>query len=148
MTTIKPNWLATVLACAGILLSATHSQALDLKDCPAAVVKTVNDNLDDGEKVTSIKSVTEGDWTYFEVETNKEGYMTVDPDGTLESIDLGTDLSDVPPLAKKAIKNLPGKLQDVYMELNDNMVAEYTVEKLVKRSVVITKISADGSVLK
>ena len=139
---------AAVLACAAIFLGAAHVSALELKDCPAPVIKTVNEQLEAGERVTSIKSVTEGDWTYFEVTTNKEGYMTVDPDGTLESIDLGTDIDDLPVVVKKAIKKLPGKLEDVYMELNDEGVAEYTVEKLVKGSLVITRISSDGSLLK
>ena len=148
MTKIKTNFFATVLACVATFLPAAPLQALDLKDCPAPVIKTVNDNLDTGETVASIKKITEGDWTYFEVNTDKEGYMTVDPNGTLESIDLGTDIDDVPEAAKQAIEKLPGKLFDVYMELNDKKIAEYTVEKRVKGSPVTTKISADGSVLK
>ena len=142
------TFLSTLIAGALCLIVEHQAFALSLKDCPAAVIKTVNDNLDDDEKVISIKSVTEGDWTYFEVLTNKEGYMTVDPDGTLESIDLGTDIDDIPAGAKAAIKKLPGKLFDVFMELNDHGVAEYLVEKRVKGSSVLTKIFADGSVVK
>lgn len=146
-STLK-KWFAVYLACFAVMLSAARSYGLELESCPPPVIKTVNDNLDTGEKVLSIKLITEGDWSYYEITTNQEGYMTVDPDGTLESIDLGTDIDDLPVAAKRAIKKLPGKLYDVYMELNDNGVAEYTVETRVKGVPSITKISATGAVLK
>ena len=145
---MKKNHIAKAMTVAAIFVAVNHVQALDLKDCPAPVVTTVNDNLGNGETVTSIKSVTEGDWTYFEVNTNQEGYMTVDPDGTLESIDLGTEIDDVPAAAKTAIQKLPGELKDVYMELNNNGDAEYTVRNRVQGAPVDTKITADGSVVK
>lgn len=139
--------LTTLLALAMALLSLSKLHAVELKDCPPPVTKTINDNLGKGESVTTIKLITEGQDSYYEVNTDQEGYMTVDPDGTLSGIDLG--IEDVPDAVKTAIQaNSKGKLDDIYMELDDNGKPQYEVTEIVQGSPVITKYSEQGVLIK
>ena len=91
-----------VLAFAGLSLAAT----LKLKDLPAAVQKTVSDNLKGGE-IKSISKEVEKGVAQYEVETMLNGKhrdFNVDAKGKLIVVEQEIDLASVPAAAKAAIE--------------------------------------------
>jgi hypothetical protein len=135
-----------VLAFSGLSSAAS----LKLKDLPAAVQKTVNENLKGGE-IKSIGKEVEKGVTQFEVETMLNGKhrdFNVDAKGKLLVVEEEIDLASVPPAAKTAIekKVAGGKLRTLEsVDKGDGAIlyeAAYTTKAGKKGSILV---KADGT---
>ena len=145
---MKQTCLAATIVLAFSGLSSAAS--LKLKDLPASVQKTVNENLK-GAEIKSIGKEVEKGVTQFEVETMLNGKhrdFNVDAKGKLIVVEEETDLASVPAAAKTAIekKVAGGKLGTVEsVDKGDGAMlyeAAYTT-KAGKRGSILVK--ADGS---
>ncbi len=135
-----------ILAFSGLSPAA----GLKLKDLPAAVQKTVNENLKGGE-IKSIGKEVEKGVTQFEIETMLNGKhrdFNVDAKGKLIVVEEEIDLASVPPAAKAAIekKVAGGKLGTVEsVDMGDGAIeyeAAYTTKAGKKGSILV---KADGA---
>jgi uncharacterized membrane protein YkoI len=137
---------STLLAFSALTAGAA---ALQLKDLPAAVQKTVQDTLKGGEIKTISKEVEKG-VTQYEVETMLNGKhrdFNVDAKGKLLVVEEETDISAIPAPAKAAIekKVAGGKLTMVELLIRNGETlyeASYT-SKGGKKLAVLVK--ADGT---
>jgi len=144
--------LTILLALAALAVPAVAEDAkkLALKDLPAAVQKTVNDNLK-GAEIKGIDKETEHGVTQYEVETMLNGKhrdFEVDTKGTLLVVEEETTIDAIPAAAKAAIlkKVGAGKFGTVETVTKTGQAmmyeAEYTT-KAGKKSEVLVK--ADGT---
>ena len=126
--------------------------SLQLKDLPAAVQKTVQDNLKGGE-IKNISKEKEKGVTQYEVETivnGKHRDIEVDAAGKLMEVEEETDLATVPAAAKAAIekKVAGGKIGMVELVIGHGQTlyeAEYTTKGGKKQEVMV---KADGTEVK
>jgi hypothetical protein len=135
----------------GFALSAIGSAAsLKLKDLPAAVQKTVTENLKGGEIKTIGKEVEKG-VTQYEIETLRNGKhrdINVDAKGKLLVVEEEIDLASIPPAAKATIekKLAGGKLRTLEsVDKGDGAMlyeAAYTTKAGKKASILV---KADGA---
>jgi len=137
----------TILACSGLVSEAA---SLQLKNLPAPVQKTVQENLKGGQ-IKNISKETEKGVTQYEVETMLNGKhrdFNVDAKGKLIVIEEEVDIASIPAAAKAAIekKVAGGKLTMVEALDKGNGVtlyeAAYTT-KAGKKSSILVK--ADGT---
>ena len=104
-----------MLVCAGLApAQETKAKSLQLKDLPAAVQKTVSDNLKGGE-VKNIGKEKEDGIEQYEIETVLNGKardFNVDTKGTLLVMEEATTIDAIPAAAKASIlkKVADGKL--------------------------------------
>ena len=132
------------------LCGAAFAAKLTVKDLPAAVQKTVNDNLKGGE-IKSIDKETEHGVTQYEVETMLSGKhrdFNVDAKGALLVVEEEATLDSIPAAAKAAIlkKVGDGKLrtvETVTKPRNETMYEAAWTSKAGKKSEVLVK--ADGA---
>jgi len=107
--------LTTLLAIAALAIAANAAaKSLAVKDLPAAVQKTVQDQAK-GADIKNISKETEKGVTQYEVETTVNGKhrdFNVDAKGTLLVVEEETTLDSIPAAAKAAIekKAAGGKL--------------------------------------
>lgn len=135
-----------ILALAG----AAASAKLTVKDLPAAVQKTVSDNLNGGE-IRNIGKETEHGVTQYEVETTLNGKhrdFNVDTKGALLVVEEETTIDSIPAAAKGAIlkKIGDGKLRTVETFSkpgSETMYEAAWTSKTGRKSEVLVK--ADGS---
>lgn len=97
-----------------VLAQEAKAKSLQLKDLPAAVQKTVTDNLKGGE-IKNIGKETEDGIAQFEIETMLNGKtrdFNVDAKGKLLVVEEATTIDAIPAAAKAAIlkKVADGKL--------------------------------------
>jgi len=138
--------LLAITALAGAAVAAK----LTVKDLPAAVQKTVNDNLKGGE-VKNIGKETEHGVTQYEVETMLNGKhrdFNVDTMGTLLVVEEETTIDAIPAAAKATILNKvgDGKIRRVETFTKPGAETMYEVawsNKAGKKSEVLVK--ADGT---
>jgi uncharacterized membrane protein YkoI len=137
---------STLLAFSALTAGAA---ALQLKDLPAAVQKTVQDTLKGGEIKTISKEVEKG-VTQYEVETMLNGKhrdFEVDAKGKLLVVEEETDIAAIPAPAKAAIekKVAGGKLTMVELFIRNGETlyeASYTSKGGKKLEVLV---KADGT---
>ncbi|HUL73275.1 MAG TPA: hypothetical protein VLT86_09240 [Vicinamibacterales bacterium] len=131
----------------------TKAKSLQLKDLPAAVQKTVTDNLKGGE-IKNIGKETEDGIAQYEIESVLNGKtrdFNVDTKGKLLLVEEATSIDAIPAAAKASIlkKVADGKLGAVetYLKPGQPMAYEaaYT-DKGGKRHEVLVK--ADGAEIK
>jgi hypothetical protein len=145
---MKQIWLAAtiVLAFSGLASAAS----LKLKDLPAAVQKTIDENLKGGEIKTIGKEVEKG-VTQYEIETLRNGKhrdINVDAKGKLLVVEEEIDLASIPPAAKATIekKLAGGKLRTLEsVDKGDGAMlyeAAYTTKAGKKASILV---KADGA---
>jgi hypothetical protein len=147
----------TVLVCLTALtisgLAAAAEKSLQMKDLPAPVQKTVQDNLKGGE-VKNISKETEKGVASYEVETmvgGKHRDFDVDAKGKLLDVEEEIDPATVPAAAKAAIdkKVSTGKLTRVEAVDKGDGVKSYEASyttKAGKKSEFACK--ADGTEIK
>jgi hypothetical protein len=141
--------VAILLAIAA-LAGAAVAAKLTVKDLPAAVQKTVNDNLLSGE-IRNIGKETEHGVTQYEIETMLNGKhrdFNVDTKGALLVVEEETTIDSIPAAARAAIlkKVNDGKLRTVETFTkpgNEAMYEAAWTSKAGKKSEVLVK--ADGS---
>jgi len=141
--------VAILLAIAA-LAGAAVAAKLTVKDLPAAVQKTVNDNLLSGE-IRNIGKETEHGVTQYEIETMLNGKhrdFNVDTKGALLVVEEETTIDSIPAAARAAIlkKVGDGKLRTVETFTkpgNEAMYEAAWTSKAGKKSEVLVK--ADGS---
>ena len=137
-----PNKLLLILAAAMLAGAAAKSPAL--KDLPAAVQKTVQDNLN-GAEIKHIGKETERGVVQYEVETmlyGKHRDFNVDAKGKLVVVEEETSLDAIPAAAKAAIekKAARGKVGMVEVMTKDGATlyeAAYTDRNGKKREVLV-----------
>jgi hypothetical protein len=147
---MKQTFLAflTVVAISGIAGAAAKS--LQVKDLPAAVQKTVQDNLKGGE-IKNISKEVERGVTQYEVESMLNGKhrdFNVDAKGKLVVVEEEVDIASIPAAAKAAIekKVAGGKLGMVETVSKADGVTLYEAaytSKGGKKGAVLVK--ADGT---
>jgi len=89
----------------GVLAQEAKAKSLQLKDLPAAVQKTVNDNLNGGE-IKNIGKETEDGVAQYEIETMLNGKsrdFNVDAKGKLLVVEEAATIDAIPAAAKAAI---------------------------------------------
>jgi len=102
--------LLTICLAITALAGTALAQKLQLKDLPAAVQKTVQDNLKGGE-IKAIGKEKEKGVTQYEVETMLNGKhrdFNVDSKGALVVIEEETSIDSIPAAAKAAIMKKVG----------------------------------------
>jgi hypothetical protein len=140
----------TILLAITALAGAAFAAKLTVKDLPASVQKTVNDNLKGGE-IKNIGKETEHGVTQYEVETMLNGKhrdLNVDTKGALLVVEEETTIDSIPAAAKAAIlkKVADGKLRTVETFTkpgSDTMYEAAWTSKAGKKSEVLVK--ADGA---
>ena len=140
----------SILLAITALAGAAVTAKLAVKDLPAGVQKTVNDNLKGGE-VKNIGKETEHGVTQYEVETMLNGKhrdFNVDTKGTLLVVEEETTIDSIPVAAKAAILKRvgDGKLRTVETFTKPGSETMYEVawtSKAGKKSEVLVK--ADGT---
>jgi hypothetical protein len=149
--------LTVLLAVATLAGSAAaqekKSKSLQLKDLPAAVQKTIQDNLQGGE-IKNIGKEKEGGVGQYEIETTRNGKsrdFEVDTKGVLLEVEEETSLDAIPAAAKAAIlkKVADGTLRRVETSTKTGQAAlyeaGYTTKKGKKLEVLV---KADGTEVK
>jgi hypothetical protein len=143
--------LAVCIASATLLVvSAVAQKKLELKDLPAAVQKTVQDNLKGGEIKTIGKEKEDGVEQY-EVESSLNGKsrdFNVDAKGNLLLVEEATTIDAIPAAAKGGIlkKVADGKLSKVETFTKTGQPTMYEAgytDKTGKKHEVLVK--ADGT---
>jgi hypothetical protein len=142
--------LIILLAITALAGAAAAAAKLTLKNLPAAVQKTVNDNLKGGE-IKNIGKETEHGVAQYEVETMLNGKhrdLNVDVKGTLLVVEEETTIDSIPAPAKAAIlkKVGDGKLRTVETFTrpgSETMYEAAWTSKAGKKSEVLVK--ADGA---
>ena len=147
---MKRTFLAflTVVAISG--LAGAAAKSLQVKDLPAAVQKTVQDNLKGGEIKNISKEVEKG-VTQYEVESMLNGKhrdFNVDAQGKLVVVEEEVDIASIPAAVKAAIekKVAGGKLGMVETVKKGDGVTLYEAaftSKAGKNGAVLVK--ADGT---
>jgi hypothetical protein len=128
----------------------TKGKALLLKDLPAAVQKTVQDNLKGGE-IKNIGKETEGGIEQYEIESVLNGKardFNVDTTGKLLLMEEATTIDAIPAAAKASIlkKVADGKLGvvETYLKTGQPMAYEASyADKHGRKHAVLVK--ADGT---
>jgi hypothetical protein len=146
--------LAVLLAIASLVGSAVAQEktgkGLQLKDLPAAVQKTVQDNLKGGE-IKNIGKEKEDGVQQYEVESvlnGKSRDFNVDDKGNLLLVEVATTIDAIPTAAKASIlkKVGDGKLAvvETFTKTGQPMMyeASYTDKKGKKHEVLV---KADGT---
>lgn len=137
----------TILACS---VGAASAASLQLKNLPAAVQKTVQENLK-GAEIKNISKETEKGVTQYEVETMLNGKhrdFNVDAKGKLLVVEEETDLAAIPAPARAAIekKAAGGKVGMVQtLDKGDGAIlyeAAFTTKAGKKGSILV---KADGT---
>lgn len=141
----------TMLALSGLVLAQEKKgKGLQVKDLPAAVQKTVQDNLKGGE-IKNIGKEKEDGVEQYEVESVLNGKtrdFNVDAKGTLLVMEEGTTIDAIPAAAKAGIlkKVADGKLAmvETFMKPGQPMMyeASYANKKGKKHEVLV---KADGT---
>jgi hypothetical protein len=139
--------LAIVLVLAGAALAAGK---LTLKDLPAAVQKTVNENLK-GAEIKSIGKEVEKGVTQYEIETMLNGKhrdFNVDAKGSLVVVEEETAIDAIPAPAKAAILKKVGAGKLAMVETmtkpgSDAMYEAAYTTKAGKKAEMLVK--ADGT---
>jgi hypothetical protein len=147
-------WLATgslvIVGLGGFAVAEKKKKSLQLKDLPAAVQKTVQDNLDGGEIKNIVKEKEDGIEQY-EVESIRNGKSrdyNVDVKGNLLLVEEATTIAAIPAAAKASIhkKVADGKLAvvETFTKTGQPMMyeASYTDKKGKKHEVLV---KADGT---
>ena len=137
---------STLLAFSALTAGAA---ALQLKDLPAAVQKTVQDSLK-GAQIKSISKEVEKGVAQYEVETMLNGKhrdFNVDAKGKLLVVEEETDLASIPAPAKAAIEKMAagGKIGMVELFIRNGETlyeAAYTSRNGKKHEVLV---KADGT---
>ena len=136
----------TILACFSLAGSAA---GLQLKSLPAAVQKTVRDNLKGGE-IKNISKETENGVTQYEVETMLNGKhrdFNVDAKGALLVVEEETDIATIPAPARAAIekKAAGGKIRmvELFIRGGETLYEAAYTSKSGKKLEVLVK--ADGT---
>jgi uncharacterized membrane protein YkoI len=145
----------TVLLAVAVLVGSTNAQekkgdGLKLKDLPAAVQKTVQDNLKGGE-IKNISKEKEDGVEQYEIESVMNGNardFNVDARGKLLVVEEATTINAIPAAARASIlkKVADGKLNGVETFAKTGQPtmyeASYTDKKSKKHEVLV---KADGS---
>src|SRR5579871_5379452 len=140
MTRIFIAWLAAALACAAF----GAEKKVALKDLPAAVQKTVQDQSK-GAEIKGISQETEKGVTVFEVEmmvNGKHRDLNIDTMGTVVEVEDETAIESIPPAARAAIeKKAAGGKIDIVETITKGAVtlyeATYTAKSGKKHEVVV-----------
>jgi uncharacterized membrane protein YkoI len=136
----------TILACSGLVSEAA---SLQLKNLPAPVQKTVQENLKGGQ-IKNISKETEKGVTQYEVETMLNGKhrdFNVDSRGKLLVVEEETDIATIAAPAKAAIekKAAGGKIGmvELFMRGGETLYEAAYTSKDGKKHEVLVK--ADGT---
>jgi hypothetical protein len=136
----SPRVRATLVTCA--LLTAGTALAedkLQLKDLPAAVQKTVQEETKNATLI-GIEKETEQGRTVYEIETKRDGRardLLVDTTGAIVEVEEEMSLANVPDAARAAIERLAagGKVEKVESVTRGTTVDyEATINKSGKRT--------------
>lgn len=141
---------STLALALALSASAAMAAKLTVKDLPAAVQKTVTDNLK-GAEIRSIGKETEHGVSQYEIETMLNGKhrdFNVDTKGTLLVVEEETNIDSIPPAARAAIlkKAGGGKLRSVETFTRPGTETMYEAaytSKAGRRAEVLVK--ADGT---
>jgi uncharacterized membrane protein YkoI len=127
---------------------AATAAGLQLKNLPASVQKTVQENLKGGA-IRNISKETEHGVTQYEVETMRNGKhrdFNVDAKGKLLVVEEETDIATIPAPAKAAIekKAADGKIDmvEIFMRGSETLYEAAYTSKDGKKHEVLVK--ADG----
>ena len=149
LTVLLAMGLPVILA-VGAVAQEKKGRSLQLKDLPAAVQKTVKDNLKGGE-IKNIGKEKEDGVEQYEVESLLDGKsrdFNVDAQGNLLLVEVATTIDAIPAAAKDRIlkKVADGKLAvvETFTKTGQPMMyeASYTDKKGKKRQVLV---KADGA---
>jgi uncharacterized membrane protein YkoI len=136
-------------ALAGLLFAADTK--IQIKDLPAAVQKTVTEQMKNATLVGVAKEIENGK-TVYELETKVNGRgrdLMIGGDGAILSVEQEVDLESVPAPAKTAIekKAAGGKIKKVETVTEGNKVF-YEAAMVVKGKNSEIKVAPDGSPVK
>lgn len=142
--------LAVVMLVGSVMAQEKKGDSLKLKDLPAAVQKTVQDNLK-GAEIKSISKEKEDGVEQFEIESllnGKSRDFNIDAKGKLLVVEVETTLDTIPAAARAAIlkKVADGKLDvvETFTKTGQPTMYEaaYTDKKSKKHEVLV---KADGT---
>ncbi len=140
-----------LFVCAACLALTAAEQKMKVKDLPAAVQKTVQDETKNAQLIGVSKEV-EGGKTMYEVETKVSGKtrdLLVDASGTVVEVEQEVAMDTVPVAAKTAIEGYAkgGKVLKVESVTKGSAVSyEAAVSKGGNKSEVA--VAADGTIKK
>ena len=145
-----PVLSAIVLLCGSSLAEEKNGKSLELKDLPAAVQKTVEDNVKGGQ-IKNISKEKEDGIEQYEVESlvnGKSRDFNVDTKGNLLVVEEATTIDAIPAAAKASIlkKVADGRLRTVetFTKPGQPMMYEAAyIDKKGKHHEVLVK--ADGT---
>lgn len=146
------------LAFAGALIAASQIQAKDekvnLKDCPAAVQKAIEEKAAGG-KIKGVEKATEKNVVNYEAEIKtkdgKDIEVIVTAEGKLVATEMKIELSAAPEAVQKTVKEktAEGKIKEVEKVIAADGKVTYTVEiKPAKGDDMELAVSESGKVIK
>lgn len=144
---MKTTLLVVLLTCAAI----AAEKPVKMKDLPAAVQKTVQEQIQ-GADLKGLSKEVENGKTFYEAETMRDGKsrdILMDTSGQIIEVEEATTLESVPAPVRTALQKVAGKGKIVKVEtVTKGGVVSYeaVVSKNGKKSEVA--LSADGATKK
>ena len=145
------SYRITALAALASLSLLASETPVQMKDLPAAVQKTVQEQTKTA-KLRGLAKEVENGKTFYEAETTVNGKsrdILIDATGAIVEVEEATTLESIPDAAQKAFKRAAGSGKIVKLETvtkGSVMSYEAVVQKGGKKSEVA--VNADGSIKK
>ena len=143
--------IALISAGAAVMLAAQETK-VQMKDLPAAVQKTVQEQTRTA-KLRGLAKEVENGKTFYEAETTVNGKsrdVLMDPEGNVVEVEEAATLAAIPEAARKALEKqagASGKILSVETVTKGSTVTyEAVIQKAGKKSEVA--VGADGSPVK